>query len=267
MARSWRFTDAQKRSLQIGALFVGLVCIYFILRAVPLTSVPLLRFEAMLAQFGATARRTVSRVVINEGSLNARYEMCEADRAQLVAESIELATLRAEVDQWRALVAYTERSGEEGIAAKVVRRSVEGSAMRVTLDRGSEDGVTVGRAVIVGDGLFFGTIIGTANHTSVVELVVSTQSSVPASLLSKESTIGVVEGREGALLSLEFVPQDADIVAGDIIATSGLEGRYPSGLALGIVTDVTTDARTPFKRAFIEMLYDPLSQTQVMILP
>lgn len=267
MARSWRFTDGQKRSLQIGALFVGLTVAYFIARALPVASVPILRFEGAIAEFGAVVRRTLSRVVVNEGSLNAKYALCEADRAQLVADVVELASLRAEVDQWRSLVAYTERSGEVGIAASIIRRSVDGNAMRVTIDRGSEDGITTGRAVIVGDGLFFGTVTSVANYTSVIELVVSTQSSVPASLISKESTIGVIEGREGALLSLEFVPQDADIVAGDIIATSGLEGRYPAGLALGIVTDVTTDARTPFKRAFVEMLYDPLSQTRVMVLP
>jgi len=252
--------------MQIGALFVGLVLVYFVARALPGTSTAILRFEAVMSAVGASVRRAVGRLVVNEGSLSARYAACEADRAELTSELIEQAAVQSEIDQWRTLVGYTERSGESGIPARIVRRSVDGNATQVTLDRGTEDGVQSGAAVIVGDGLFFGTIVSATAQTSVVELVTSVQSSVPSSLLSKESTIGVVQGREGALLSLEFIPQESDIVTGDIIATSGLEGRYPEGLALGIVTDVTTDARTPFKRAFVEMLYDPLAQTHVFIM-
>jgi rod shape-determining protein MreC len=47
-------------------------------------------------------------------------------------------------------------------------------------------------------------------------------------------------------LNLIHVPDTADIVVGDLLVTSGLGGRFPSGYPVGRITEVRHDPGLPF---------------------
>jgi rod shape-determining protein MreC len=57
-------------------------------------------------------------------------------------------------------------------------------------------------------------------------------------------TIGLGTGRSG-LLSLPYLPQNADVIVGDLLVSSGLGGVYPPGYPVGKVTAVVRDPGQP----------------------
>jgi len=85
-------------------------------------------------------------------------------------------------------------------------------------------------------------------------------------LLNGTRTIGVANGISGALLALRYIPQDERIETNDIVVTSGLEASVPSGLIVGIVNSVTTDATAPFQSAILEPIGDARRLAFVSIL-
>ncbi len=53
-------------------------------------------------------------------------------------------------------------------------------------------------------------------------------------------------------LELTHLPNNADVVVGDIVVTSGLGGRFPSGYPVGTVISVETDTGQPFAKVAVE---------------
>jgi rod shape-determining protein MreC len=57
-------------------------------------------------------------------------------------------------------------------------------------------------------------------------------------------SIALGTGRTG-MLSLPYLPQNADVVDGDLLVSSGLGGVYPPGYPVGKVTSVVRDPSQP----------------------
>ena len=65
-------------------------------------------------------------------------------------------------------------------------------------------------------------------------------------LIARTDSAGILEGQfdlmgEGKL-KLSYLPENSEFMAGDQVLTSGLSGAYPSGLVVGHVEEVLTDA-------------------------
>ena len=59
--------------------------------------------------------------------------------------------------------------------------------------------------------------------------------------------IAVGTGREGTI-DVPFIPVAADIQVGDALVTSGIDGTYPAGLSVALVTVVDRNPAFPFAR-------------------
>ena len=57
-------------------------------------------------------------------------------------------------------------------------------------------------------------------------------------------TIALGTGRSGQL-SLPYLPQNSDVIAGDLLVSSGLGGVYPPGYPVGKITGVGRDPSQP----------------------
>lgn len=135
----------------------------------------------------------------------------------------------------------------------------------MTIDKGTSEGVYEGSAVVVADGHLLGVVIEARESTADVRLVHSKASNVPATILGKTRTIGLIEGQEGSLLRMQYIPEDAVIREGDIVVTSGLESELPQGIAIGLITGITKEDTAPFLEALIEPLYDARVSTNVLV--
>lgn len=197
---------------------------------------------------------------------------CSQERAQLAALAFDrtaFENLQIENKELRQQLNFFERQSFSRVTANIINRSASVTDETFIIDRGVDDGIKEGAAVIVSEGHMIGRVLKTSAKISTVRSILSPSSKVTTSILNISRAIGLAEGAGGALLNLNFIPQDQAIFINDLIVTSGLEQGIPSSLIMGIVTGITTDQAAPFQKATVEPLVDlRLSRTvSVVILP
>ncbi len=135
--------------------------------------------------------------------------------------------------QLKQLLNYAEATEEKTITAPVIGRSRDRWWNRVTLGKGSKDGIKKDY-IVMGIGGVVGRVTHTTPHTSKVLLVSDTTSRVGATL-SRNRQLGYVQGKDASTAVMKFFNQVADIKPGDEISTSNLSKLYPPGLPIGKV--------------------------------
>jgi len=114
----------------------------------------------------------------------------------------------------------------------------------VTLNRGTDDGVTLNAPVISTTGVV-GRIVAVGPRAAKVQLLLDHESGLGVRIERSRIT-AVVSGQAGFadqvgnLLAMNFVPVLADVVVGDVVVTSGLDRMFPKGLMVGRVQSVKT---------------------------
>lgn len=110
------------------------------------------------------------------------------------------------------------------------------------IDKGKEDGVVVGQAVIDENGLV-GRIDVVSDNGARVRLITDPNVSVGVRIPSTQET-GWVTGRNNGPLRLEMFGSTQPVREGDTVITDG--SRFPAGIPVGIVLD-TAQAEAGFK--------------------
>ena len=170
-----------------------------------------------------------------------------ADKTRLESE-LRLAQFR--LQRYEALEAESQRlRGLRDSTAGITTRFVIGNVMdldldafreRVLVDKGAQDGVFVGQAVLDSGGVF-GQVARVGQLTSEVILLSDAQHAIPVQVNRNGlRTVAVGTGDMGRL-KLPYLPTSADVVVGDLLVTSGLGGGFPAGYPVGTVGEVKRD--------------------------
>lgn len=247
-------------------VFCGVLLLWWALSFVSVLAPFFHAVQSSLYSVSASAGRATGRFFAREDALSSQLQVCSGKLGLAVVVAADVDARQREVEEWRALVGYTTREKKHGTAGRVIARDTPNGAM-VTIDRGSDDEITIGSAVIIGDGILFGTIAEIHANSSAVRLTENSESSIPGTIQGMQNTLGLVNGQEGALLTMEYIPQDTSLVENAIVVTSGLGGRIPQGIVIGTVTSVIREASAPFIRASITPVHDPREWTSVIVLP
>lgn len=152
------------------------------------------------------------------------------------------------------LLEYSESAGLDILPAKVIMRMQQGARKEVLINIGALDGVSNGDAVVYEEGILYGVVEEAQSHVSNVIEVTDDRSSVGVTLPGLNETIGIANGDNGPLVSIDFVPQETEIKVNDLLVTSGIDSGIPAGLAVGIVNSVERDPSEPFVSVFVEPL-------------
>ena len=170
-----------------------------------------------------------------------------ADKAKLEAE-LRLAQFRlqryealeAESQRLRALRDKTAEVTDRFVIGNVMDIDLDAFRERVLVDKGAQDGVFVGQAVLDSGGVF-GQVARVGQLTAEVILVSDATHAIPVQVNRNGlRTIAVGTGDMGRL-KLPYLPTSADVIAGDLLVTSGLGGGFPAGYPVGTVADVKRD--------------------------
>ena len=156
-----------------------------------------------------------------------------------------LAEMEVRLQEQRALAARTAKLSEllqlkeatplPTIAAEVIGGNPNATPgiREITIGRGREDGVRANMAVIGPKGII-GRVVGfPAAHAARVQLIIDRNAAVGA-LVERTRDGGLVVGTAGQpSLAMEMVSELAEIKVGDLIVSSGIDGIYPKGYAIG----------------------------------
>ncbi len=148
--------------------------------------------------------------------------------------------LEAESQRLRALRDNTAGVTDRFVIGNVMDVDLDAFRERVLADKGARDGVYVGQAVLDAGGVF-GQVARVGQLTSEVILVSDATHAIPVQINRNGlRTIAVGTGDTGRL-KLPYLPTSADVIAGDLLVTSGLGGGFPSGYPVGTVAEVKRD--------------------------
>jgi rod shape-determining protein MreC len=174
-------------------------------------------------------------------------DVLRADKAKLEAE-LRVAQFRlqrfealeAETLRLRALRDNTAAVTDRFLIGDVMNIDLDAFRERVLVDKGAGDGIYVGQAVLDAGGVF-GQVARVGQLTSEVILVSDAAHAIPVQINRNGlRTIAVGTG-ETNRLKLPYLPTSADVVAGDLLVTSGLGGVFPAGYPVGTIAEVKRD--------------------------
>jgi len=152
-----------------------------------------------------------------------------------------------------SVLEFAERIPGNPIVAEVVGLDASAWFRTITVNRGMAHGVALNAPVIAAGGLV-GRVIAIGSDVAQIQLLTDRDCSVGA-LLARTRARGVVAGSgEQASptgLTLNYVSNLEDVVEGDLIVTSGMDGIYPKGIAIGRVGSVRNGPRL-FKLVNVE---------------
>lgn len=156
-----------------------------------------------------------------------------------------LVALEAENARLRALLDSTTRAPGRVLIGEILSIDMNPFRHRITINKGSQDGIFVGQALIDADGII-GQIVRDQIFSSEALLITDIEHALPVEIVrTRLRTIAVGTG-DLEKLSLPFLPRNADVQDGDILVTSGLGGTFPPGYPVGSVSTKSIDSGKPF---------------------
>ncbi len=206
--------------------------------ALSVVTYPLQMAAATPADFGRNASRYFATL------LEVQSENADLRRQQLTSGErlLRFELLEQENAHLRELLGMSRRVEVESIAADILYNAPDPFARKVILDRGAQQGVEPGLAVVDPKGVV-GQVTRVHPVQSEVTLLTDRTQSIPVSVV-RNGVRGVLFGTGRGRLEMRFVLADADIREGDQLVTSGLDGVFVPGLpvAAGVAGDRETDA-------------------------
>jgi rod shape-determining protein MreC len=169
------------------------------------------------------------------------------ERATLYAEFYAKRDLEQENARLRELLGLARRPGRTAIAASILYQGQDWFARRVTIDRGAASGLVAGLPVVDAQGLV-GQLTRVYSTTSEVTLVTHNDQLTPVMVERTGERALAAGGTQADRLELRFVPVHADVVPGDRLLTSGIDGVYPPGLPVARVLRATRPQGSPYAR-------------------
>ncbi len=169
-------------------------------------------------------------------------------RDQLLLAQARLARLGAVQDQnarLRELLDARTKLGLKAQRAELVDVDLDPFRHRRLLDLGSDDGIARGQAVIDARGVM-GQVLDVQPHRATLILITDPGHALPVRVVrSGLRTIAYGTG-DVATLRLPHIPFSADVRPGDALVTSGVGGKFPAGLPVGVVREVSPDDSATF---------------------
>jgi rod shape-determining protein MreC len=187
----------------------------------------------------------------------------EAENARLQIQVIELQQQVIEAQVLATLLDYARsRADNRYIAAAVIQFDTSPFLHYIVINRGSDDGLRSGMPVITDQGLV-GKIAAVTAGAARVQLITDPDSSVNVRLQSTGEEV-VLIGSLTSDLSLEMIPQSANVQTGDLVVTSGLGGNFPPNLVIGQLTTVRKRDFDLFQSATLQPAVD-FSELEIVL--
>lgn len=195
-------------------------------------------------------------------------ESLRAEIERLEAEVFEGEAAREENARLRDYLEMKEKySSFKLTEALIISFEGEGRATFLTLNKGKNDGIDVGMAVIVKSGLV-GSVCEVGSNWSRVR-VMNEASAAAGAYVQRSGETGVVCGdiayKDKGYCTLKYLNDDADVKEGDLVYTSGSGSVYPGDIFIGKVISVKEDGFSRTKVATVECAVDFDSLKYVVI--
>ncbi len=167
----------------------------------------------------------------------------------LAQRANQLDTMALENTRLRNLLGLRDRLTTSAQSAQVLYDAADPYTRKVIIDQGAIAGIAAGSPVIDETGVL-GQVTRVYPAVSEVTLVTDREQAIPI-LNTRTGARGVAFGdaaMRSNTLELRFMSTNADVLPGDILSTSGVDGVYPPGLPVAKVDKIERRVDSAFAR-------------------
>jgi rod shape-determining protein MreC len=179
--------------------------------------------------------------VANLAGLRDETERLQDRVRELEADARDVGAIEEQVVQLELIAGVDAPEELETVTARIYASGPTAFGNVRYIDKGANDGVVAGQAVLDEDGLIGRVDLVSANDAR-IRLITDPIVSVGVRVQSTNET-GVVSGRGDGPLRLEMFRATLTVHEGDLVVTDG--SRFPPGIVVGAITE-TADAEVGF---------------------
>jgi rod shape-determining protein MreC len=187
----------------------------------------------------------------------------KAEIARLQSQNIALQQENSELQVLSALLKFNRAHPDnEYASAAVIGRDPSPFLHYIIINRGSDDGLRRGLPVVAQQGLI-GRIAAVTAGAARVQLITDPGTSIIVHL-QPSGADAILHGSITGEVTLDQIPQSAEVQPGDLVLTSGLGGSYPADILIGQVSSVRQRPFDLFQSASIQTVED-FSQLKIVL--
>lgn len=224
-------------SLMLMALDARLNTLYSLRQALSVAITPLQR----LANLPAELLDRTGSFFVTQGRLQSENA---AFRQRQLVQAVQLQSMQAtqgENAYLRKILGIHQRRGESMVTAEIIYTGRDPFSQKIIVDKGSNHKIQAGQPALDDVGVI-GQVTRVYPFNSEVTLLTDKDQAVPVEIVRNGTrAIAFGHGQDGAL-ELPFMAANADIQNGDTLVTSGIDGIYPAGLPVAVVSKIERNA-------------------------
>jgi len=207
----------------------------------------------------------IDDVFVSRSDLLVENERLREDLLVAQRELQLLESLASENSRLLDLREATQVIAGEVMPAEIINVSPDPYSKRILINKGSEDGVFLGQALLDAKGLM-GQVDEVLPFSAWVLLITDSHHITPVEV-NRNGERALARGSRSTVseLELEFVTQTQDMKAGDLLVSSGMGQVYPKNYPVAEVTSVYSDPGQDFATVKARPLAQLASTRHVML--
>lgn len=182
---------------------------------------------------------------ISSEGLRGEHEALRAEYVELKSRLQTIEALERENEALRHLLDAAEKVRDKVLMAELIEVSLDPYTHKILVDRGLQDGTHVGQPVFDPTGVM-GQVTQVMPFTSAVTLITDPGHATPVQVRRNGLRAVAFGTGNSDRLRISYLSQIADIKVGDVLVSSGLGGRFPTGYPVAKVISVENDPGEAF---------------------
>jgi len=200
-----------------------------------------------LANAPSELTERISGFFISQAFLQRENERLQQQELQHAAQLQGYQATQAENAYLRKLLDARQQSTWTLLMANVLYAGRDPFSHKIIADKGTMHGIATGQPAVDDIGVI-GQVTRAYPFSSEVTLLTDKDQAIPVEIVRNGMrAIAFGQGADGTL-GLAFMPMNADVQTGDVVVTSGIEGIYPPGLPVAVVSKIERNAALAFAR-------------------
>lgn len=193
---------------------------------------------------------TVSALRSNQ-QLHEQVKALESKQLKSDLAIQQMSSIQSENSALRALLSAKQRLEYEARLVELVSVNTEPTQKRFVIDKGADLGVRLGQVLIDARGLV-GQVSEVYASKALVISITDADHALPV-MVSRSGFRSILFGQgNDRILSLANLTLSDDIKVGDVLLTSGVGGRFPAGIPVGVVRQFKQDEALAFVSAQVQ---------------
>lgn len=180
-----------------------------------------------------------------------RERIAQATLLRQAERQARMDELAEENAQLRRMLGLRQALEPDSLAAEVLYAAADPYSRKLIIDRGAVHGLQAASPVLDADGVL-GQVTRVYPLAAEVTLLSDRDAAIP--VLNQRTGVRAAAfgdpatAASGGGMELRFMPSNADVQAGDLLQTSGIDGIYPAGLPVARIAAVDHRAGSTFSK-------------------